>query len=47
MRVEVSLHCFSRLFVVTDALAHVIFLFEMEHRRLRLSTYEEQKRATA
>ena len=26
----------STSLVVTDAAAHVIFLFEMEHRRLRL-----------
>ena len=32
---KVSLDCFNVPFEVTDALAHVIFLFGMEHRRLR------------
>ena len=36
MRVEVSLNWFSRPFIVVDALARVIFLFEMGHRSLRL-----------
>ena len=33
--------------MVTDALAHVMFLFEMEHRRLRLLTESKQKPDTA
>ena len=35
MRVEGGVELVQRPFVVTDALARVIFLFEMEHRRLR------------
>ena len=35
MRVEGVVKLFWRPFVVTDAVAHVILLFEMEHRRLR------------
>ena len=36
MRVEGGVKLFSRPFVATDAPARVTFLFEMEHRRLRL-----------
>ena len=36
MRVEGVVKLFYRPSMVTDALAHVIFLFETEHRRLRL-----------
>ena len=46
MRVEgVARLCSYRPFVAPDALAHVIFLFEMEHRRLRLHTQSKQKQA--
>ena len=41
MRVEGVVKLFQRPFLETDAFAHVIFLFEMEYRRLRL--YENQK----
>ena len=41
---QVALNCFNVPFVVTDALARVIFFFEMEHRRLRLQTSREQKK---
>ena len=38
MRVEGGVKLFQRPFVATDTLAHVIFRFEMEHRRLCLKT---------
>ena len=43
MRVEGVVKLFQRRFVVTDALAHVIFLFAVEHRCLRLSNQSKQK----
>ena len=43
MRVEGVVKLFERPFVVTDALAHVMFLFEMEHCRLRLLAHENVK----
>ena len=36
MRVDGGVKILERPFVVIDALAHVTFRFEMEHRRLRL-----------
>ena len=45
---KVSSNSFNyRTFVVTGALAHVIFLFEMEHRRLHLQAHENKKRTYA
>ena len=44
MRVEGVVKWFYRPFEETDALPHVIFLFEMEHHRLRLQkTLQKQK----
>ena len=43
MRVEGVGKLFKRPFVEADALARVIFLFEMEHRRLRLETQNQNK----
>ena len=42
---KVALNCFWRSFVVIDALAHVTFLTEMEHRRLRVSNFKKSLKA--
>ena len=42
MRVEGVVKLICCPFAVIDALAHVIILFEMEHRRLRLESFAAQ-----
>ena len=46
MRVGGVVKLFQRPFGGADAQAHVIFLFEMEHRRFRLLTQSTQKPET-
>ena len=46
MRVEGVVKLFQLPFVVTDALARVIFLFVMERGRLRFSANEKRRDST-